>query len=434
MSRIHLKKYLSISVILLISFFLFAWFRQTTIKIRDYQAHYLVTGSGNPGVITLYERTDSGYTSKKTIDTGFQFVHTVRLGDIYNNGAISIVAGVSNSFFKEPYGCQVVAYDLGSYQQKQIDVVGDLRCKDITIGNADNDGKNEIVLGTHGNGLVKMYSWERDAWTTTTLETNFIEQVDAQKRTNHRVPNADVPCKTCVIQTAVHIVKIGDVDNDGKNEIVTTMSSPLELIAGEEISFVRVYRKSGDSWSGETVDSLVGREFRSITIDDIYGNGKNTLLVGIGSPRNDPGSLIAYDLKDGEWQKTIVHNDKTELNMKGVAVGTLHSADRSILLATGFPNANIMTFNWTDNQFSQKSIGSIAALFNLPDAQYNSMVAAIPQDKDSTFVVAGNTLFPKEKIGWEVTNKGFLVQYDAAENSWLPTIISTQNILGFDLR
>ncbi len=407
--------------------------KKTARTVTPPNGRYMVVGTGNPGKVILYTRTGENFTLAKSIDTGFQFVHTVRLGDIYNNGSLSIIAGVSNSFYRDPYGCKVIAYDLSSFQQTLIDDVGDLRCKDLTIGDAENNGKNAIVLGTHGEGLVKVYTWIKNEWQKTTIEINYIAQIDAQNHTNHRVPNSDVPCPTCLIQTAVHIVKIGDIDNDGKNEIITTDSSPLELKKEEEISFIRVYRKSGDTWTSQTIDSTSGQEFRSITIADVHGNGKNTLLVGLGSPRNNPGSFLAYDFTNGVWEKTVIHKDDTELNMKGVDVGEINGTARSVLLATGFPNANIMTFHWDGKGYVPTPVGSIRTIFNVPNSQFNSMVAAIVPETKSAFVVAGNTVFPQQNIGWETTNKGFLVLYLGRLGTWTPTILSQDNVLALDV-
>lgn len=396
------------------------------------EIHYLAVATGNPGNIYLYANQDKGYKLAKTIESGFQLVHTVRIGDIYNDGKKYIVAGVSNSFFREPYGCKVVAYDMQKFLMTLIDEVGDLRCKDITIGDIDNNGKNAIVLATHGEGIVRIYRWLDNAWQKETLETNYIAQIDKEKHTNHKVPNTDVPCKACLIQTAVHIVKIGDVDNDGKNEIIATMSSPLELKNVDEISFVRMYKKVGDKWEGKTIDTLSGKEFRSVIIDDIYGNGENTLLVGIGSPRNEPGSLIAYQYKDGAWSKSVIYDDKTEKNMKGVAFGTIDGQQKSILLATGFPDANIMTFRFNGTKFDRSDLGSIRTLFNLPDAQFNSMASVITNDATKYLFVGGSTVFPKQNIGWEATDKGYLVDFTKQNGKWTPQIIDTHNIQGLD--
>lgn len=393
--------------------------------------YYLVTASANPGTVTVYVRAHNSYAPKKIINTGYQFVHTVRIGDIFNNGKLSVIAGVSNGFFREPYGCRIVAYDLTFFKPQTIDNVGDLRCKDLTIGDADNDGKNEIILGTHGEGLVTVYKWVRNSWTKTVLETNFIAQMDAKNQTNHRVPNADVSCKTCLIQTAVHIVKIGDIDNDGKNEIVATLSSPLELLTGQEISFIRVYRYANGTWSGETIDSLTGREFRSITIADIRNSGTNSLLIGIGSPRKDPGSLVAYEYQKHIWKKTVIHQDASELNMKGVDVGSIRNVPHAILLSTGFSNANIMSYRWEQTRFARADIGSVRGLFTMPDAQLNTMVAKIIPIEHGGFVIGGNAIFPKLNRTWETTDKGFLIQY---ADSGSPVILNTGNILGLDIR
>jgi hypothetical protein len=402
------------------------------LRQKPKELRYIAEATGNPGEILLYVNSGQGYKLAKTIETGYQLVHTVRIGDIYNNGTKYIIAGVSNSFLREPYGCKVVAYDLEKFNQTIIDDVGDLRCKDLTIGDVDTNGKNAIVLATHGEGIVRVYRWLNNVWQKETLETNFIAQIDKGENTNHKVPNTDVPCKTCLIQTAVHIVKVGDVDNDGKNEIVATMSSPLELLNVDEISFIRIYKKVGDKWEGKTIDTITGKEFRSVTIDDIYGTGKNTLLVGIGSPRNEPGSLIAYQYGNGNWEKSAVYDDKIEKNMKGVAFGEINPGEKSILLATGFPDANIMTFRWNGTNFDRSDLGSVRSLINLPDAQFNSMAAIITNDVPKHLIIVGSTVFPKQKIGWEATDKGYLIDFIKSNGKWTPTIIDSHNVLGLD--
>jgi hypothetical protein len=59
---------------------------------------YIVAGTGNPGLVNLYKLNNGTYEKLKSINTGYKFVHTVRIGDIYNNNKLQIIAGVSNSF------------------------------------------------------------------------------------------------------------------------------------------------------------------------------------------------------------------------------------------------------------------------------------------------------------------------------------------------
>lgn len=397
---------------------------------------YLTVGTANPGQIILYEEKNNKLNIIKTIDSGYKFVYTVRIGDIYNNEKKYIITGVSNSFYEEPYGCKVIAYDIVNYQQNLIDDVGDLRCKDLTIGDADNDGKNEILLGTHGEGLVRMYKWVDGKWQKTDLEKNFIAQFDQKEKTDHRVSNKELPCQTCIVQTAVHIVKIADIDGDGKNEVITTQSSPQELRDKEEISFIVIYRKNGNIWNKEIIDSLKDREFRSIAIGDVYHNGSKTLVIGVGSPRNEKGSLYSYIYQNGQWKKSVIYDDSEERNMKGLDIGDVYGDGiQRILLATGYPKANILLLNWNGKEFEKEIIGSVSDLFHNLEAEYNSLVAIIDKENPKQLFVGGQLNFPKEKIGWEASDRGYVVKYEKNEkDEWIPSVIEkNKNILGMDL-
>lgn len=397
---------------------------------------YLAAGTANPGRILLYLKEKNGLKLVKTINTGYKFVYSVRIGDIYNNGDKYIIAGVSNSFFSEPYGCKILAYNLKNYRETFVDNVGDLRCKDLTIGDADNDGKNEILLATHGEGFARLYKWTIDRWYKEDLEKNYIAQIDVKDKTNHRVPNNQLPCKDCIIQTAVHIVKIADIDNDGKNEVIITMSSPLELKDVDEISYIKVYKKVDNQWQSQVIDKMENREFRSVTIGDIYNIKKNILVIGIGSPRNEKGSLYAYEYKNNQWEKIIIHNDLEEKNMKGVAIGAIEDSNRQeILLATGFPKGKVIIISWDGKQFKEKQIGTISSLFNdIKDGEFNSMAAANTNSNNTfSIFVAGMITFSSKNIGWEGTNKGFIVYFNKQNGQWTKEIIDKSNILGMDL-
>lgn len=426
-----MKKTVIVSLLFIVT--LIILFVQIRRKGTD-RSDYFIVGTGNPGEIIVYAAKNGKLTKTKTISTGYKFVHTVRIGDIYNNNKKYIVAGISNSFFAEPYGCKIVSYDLENYEQKVIDDVGDLRCKDLTIGDAENTGRNVIILATHGMGLVRLYKWENGRWIKEDLEENFIAQIDKEEKTNHRVPIDELTCKSCIIQTAVHIAKIADIDNSGKKAVITTHSSPLELRDKPEISFINVYRRIGSEWKRETVDRMTNREFRSITVGDIYNKGKNVLLIGIGSPRNEKGSLYAFEYTAGKWQKTVVYDDKEEKNMKGVDIADIYRDGKNrILLATGFPNANVKILTWNGKTFDSESVGRISSAFNNPDGEFNSMAANIYKTGNyPSLIIGGMETFPQKNIGWEVTDKGFLMEYTKGNAGYTGSLISSRSILAVD--
>ena len=401
----------------------------------------LITGTGNPGLIMSFAKNGSALLPTLSLNTNYLFVHTVRVGDVDNDKIEEIVAGISNSFFSEPYGCKVEEYSTIDSQQNLslIDDVGDVRCKDLAIGDADNDGKNEVLLGTHGEGYINLYKKIGGKWEKTVLEDNYIGKIDAERNTTHKVARKDLTYDA-VVNSAVHIVKIGDIDNDGKNEVVATISSPLEF-PSDEISFIRVYRydKNLNSWNSSTLDELHGREFRSIAIGDLYGNGKNEMLIGIGTPGKNPGSVYLYSYDGSKWNKQLFYNDSIERNMKGLTIGDLDNDGKNeVVLATGFPNGVVHIFKWDEakGKFSDNIIGRISDFFNLTGAEFNSMATEIgdfDSDSEKEIIVGGTTTFPEKKIGWEGADSGYLVMFKRNKSGeWQGKILDTHNILAVD--
>ncbi|MCR4263889.1 MAG: hypothetical protein NUV98_04195 [Candidatus Roizmanbacteria bacterium] len=424
------KKIISILFLLLLT--LGALYGYQLMK-TDYK-NYWVLGTGNAGMIEVFDASKENNEIMKTISSNYKYVHTVRVGDIYSDNTPYIIAGVSNSFFAEPYGCNVTAYNIQTGEEYLIDRVGDLRCKDLTIADVDKDGKQDIVLGTHGEGFINIYEWSGDMWVKETIERNYIKKIDEKEKTNHRVPQEKLTCGNCIVQTAVHIVKVVDIEGDGYNEIIATLSSPLELTTTDEVSFILLFRQSGEGWTSEVIDQASNIEFRSIEFADIYNNSKNVLVVGTGSPRNEKGSVFSYELVDGTWNKKVLYNDPEEKNMKGITVADLYKNGKNIIvIGTGFPKAHIFTLEWNGATFERKNIASIGSLFD-GAGEFNTMATIVLNRRDPTIITAGMRVFPDEKIGWEATEKGFVVEHVYKDGAWKQKIISTKSVLGMDIQ
>ncbi len=69
---------------------------------------------------------------------------------------------------------------------------------EVAIGDADNDGKNEILTGGCPDSKLDMYKYSRGIWNTKTLGTNFAA------------------CYPGMVKN----IKIDDLNNDGTNEII----------------------------------------------------------------------------------------------------------------------------------------------------------------------------------------------------------------------
>ncbi|QQS44415.1 hypothetical protein IPM65_02340 [Candidatus Roizmanbacteria bacterium] len=396
------------------------------------ESTYVVTGSANPGEIVLYKAENDTLIEQKRVDTGYKFVFTVRIGDIYHTGENTIIAGVGDSFYKDPYGCHVVSYDLELKITETIDTLSDLRCKDLTIADMDRDGENEVILATHGQGNILMYKHVAGEWQKEQIEHNYIAMFDEQNGQNHRVPNEDLPCESCIVQSAVHIVKAADIDGRGDLELLATISSPLELQEVDEVSFIMMYRRKEGVWEKEVIDQANNLEFRSIELGDIDQNGVQDIIVGTGSPREVPSSIIAYEYTDGVWQKKEVYTDPKVKNMKGLAISDYEQDGRdSIILATGFPESILYQLAWDGAGFSVKELAKISSVVQ-NGGQHNAMAAVVlPQSKN--IITAGMSTFPEKKIGWEASDTGFLVYHTNNNGTLSSQIIDTPNILGMDL-
>lgn len=393
---------------------------------------YIVTGSANPGEIIVYKAEKDTLTEQKRVNTGYKFVFTVRIGDIYNTGENTIIAGVGDSFYKDPYGCHVVAYDLNLQKIETIDTLSDLRCKDLTIDDLDQNGTNEIILATHGEGFINMYQYSAGDWQKEEIEHNFIAEFDEKNNLNHRVSNDTLPCESCVVQSAVHIVKAVDIDGGNEKEIIATISSPLELQDVDEVSFVLLYRKVDGVWKKEVIDRAENLEFRSISVGDIDHNGIQDIVVGTGSPREVPSSIIAFEYTNGLWEKKEVFTDPNAKNMKGLVVTDYDQNNKdSIILATGFPDSTLYHIVWDGSAYVSTELDQVSTLLS-NGGQHNAMATLIVPNSQN-IITAGMSTFPEKKIGWEATDKGFIIYHSHNNDRLSPRIIDTSNILGMDL-
>jgi len=429
-----MKQWQAVTITLLLLGVGLFWWDKTRIEPKASSAGkpYVVAGSANPGEIILYKLGENTMTEQKRINTGYKFVFTVRVGDIYNTGKSTIIAGVGDSFYKDPYGCHVIAYDLNLQKIETIDTLSDLRCKDLVIDDLDQDGTKEVVLATHGEGYIRIYRHIADEWQKEEVEHNFIAQIDQEESQNHRVSNVDLPCDDCLIQSAVHIVKAVDTDGRGEKEIIATISSPLELQGVDEVSFVMLYRRKNGVWEKEIIDRGENFEFRSIEIGDIDNNGFQDIVVGTGSPRDVSISVFAYEHANGAWSKKEVFTDANAKNMKGLVVTDYdQNGEKSIILATGFPDSTLYHISWDGSSFVPIEIDRISSLLQ-NGGQHNAMAAFVIPDTQNV-ITAGMSTFPEQMIGWEASEKGFIAYYSNKNGILSSNLVDTMNILGMDL-
>lgn len=129
------------------------------------------------------------------------------------------------------------------------------RMRDAELGDVDGDGKVDIVVGTHDQGVV--------AWLKSEDDGKYkVERID-------RTPN-----------TFIHEIELGDLNKDGILEIYATPSEPNRLDAGEQAGHVVRYVPKLKQ-EGQVVADLGKRHAKEIVVADVDGDGTDELYVAV---------------------------------------------------------------------------------------------------------------------------------------------------------
>ncbi|RLG43950.1 MAG: hypothetical protein DRN81_05570, partial [Thermoproteota archaeon] len=150
----------------------------------------------------------------------------------------------------------------------------------VALGDADNDGENEFVAagGTDGQAAIVIYRWDG---TSLSMEAQEQFQVSG--------------VATKALSTA-----IGDIDNDGENEIV---------VAGEISGlgyFIRVYRWDGASLNLEVewTNQAIGTAHPwGLDVGDVDDDGDNEIAVALHLQES---GVDKVKVRTFRWNGTVV--------------------------------------------------------------------------------------------------------------------------------
>lgn len=128
------------------------------------------------------------------------------------------------------------------------------RMRDIELADIDGDGSEDIIVGTHDQGIIAVIHRRNDGYE--------VQRLDSR-------PNI-----------WVHEVETGDLNGDGKIEIYATPSEPNTLEGGEQHGEVVRYVPAADE--GRTVVADLGnRHAKEILVADVDGDGRDELYVSV---------------------------------------------------------------------------------------------------------------------------------------------------------
>lgn len=121
------------------------------------------------------------------------------------------------------------------------------RLRDIEIGDVTGDGKDDLVIATHDQGVVAVLQSKGDGWEVIELNRSA--------------------------QTFVHEIEIGDVDGDGINEFFATPSAPNKVDGTPQPGTIVMFRYNGKSFERYVVEEFPKRHVKEILVADVDGSG-----------------------------------------------------------------------------------------------------------------------------------------------------------------
>jgi len=163
------------------------------------------------------------------------------------------------------------------------------RLRDFEVADVSGDGREDIVVATHDQGVVAVVSW-----------------------VNGTV-HAEGVCRTK--DTFVHEIEVGDVDGDGACEIFATPSQPNKLDGSSQPGRIDMWDFRDRHWAHRGVDVLETCHAKEILCVTLTGEERPVLIASLEGERpgsRDPGDSTRIRLYRFEGDE-IVSSDIASL-------------------------------------------------------------------------------------------------------------------------
>jgi hypothetical protein len=318
-----------------------------------------IFGASGGNLTRIYENK-SGAWIETNISYVPQSVNSIAIGDANNDGKNDVVIGMgstSNDF-------RMYTNTSGTWVETNISDPGNV-IYSIVIGDANNDGKNEVVIGLYStNNETRMYTNTSGTW----VETNIGD-----------------------VDNTVYSVAIGDANRDGQNEVVIGKinSTPNQYN-------VRMYKNQSGAWA-ETNISDPPNIVRSVAIGDANKDGQNEVVIGLYSTNNE---VRMYANKTGTWVETNISDEP--VNVYSVAIGDANNDGKNdVVIGMGTSKNETRMYGITSNPsscgtMSQSQICSLSWTVNATgtpgtqyflDANFTSSYSAVSANDSGNFQI-----------------------------------------------
>jgi len=220
----------------------------------------IAVATHDQGVVAILRQRPNNKWKVERIDKKKNtFVHEIEIGDLDGDGVLEVYATPSdpNRLDAEAQRGEVVRYIPKKKQGRTVVAdLGNRHAKEIYVGDVDGDGTDELYVAV-------------EALTRGHLE--IIEPVEIRRYDADTPPDAKVVIAT-IPDRLSRFLTVGDVDGDGKNEmVVTSFSKGLWLL--------RPGKDPKSEWGLESIDRDSGGFEHAALLTDLDGDGTDELYV-----------------------------------------------------------------------------------------------------------------------------------------------------------
>ncbi len=262
--------------------------RMRDVEIGDLfgdQRPALAIATHDQGVVAFARLGEDGqWAVQQTPKRRDIFVHEIELGDLDGDGVVEVYAtpsepnhtrGGGQAGFVERY------VPKNGLEATVVANLGNRHAKEIFVGDVDGDGRDELYVAVEG-----LTERAEDG------SLRVVESVEIRRYDSDTPPDQGVVVATIEGDHLTRFLTVGDVDGDGKKEMVIASFS-------QGLWLARPGANPRSAWSVESIDRDSGGFEHASVLADLDGNGTDELYVA----SDNDGELRRYVWVNGRARR-----------------------------------------------------------------------------------------------------------------------------------
>ena len=251
------------------------------------------------------------------------------------------------------------------------------RLRDIEVADVTGDGKDDLVIATHDQGVVAVLQKKKDAWVATELS---------------RSP-----------RIFVHEIEVGDVNSDGVIEFFATPSAPNKVDGTPQPGTIVMYRYNGKSFESSVVEELPKRHVKEILVADVDGSGSPDLFAALEAEMTKEGGqqrivdmvkIKRYHFDKGTFVESVIA-DLSDVFCRFLSAGDVNG-DGSIDIVASTFRSGIWVLKRNKNSWDKELIDDDSSGF-----EHATLIADLDKNGLSEIYVAADDQGVLRKYQWD---------------------------------